>query len=128
MVPVQDDERCRTGVHWQDAISYLMIRDKLTFSQACDMLGLHRNAAACRTTTPARATAGRSAIGGLAAARRRIHRLRPEAAVEPGRRASTGLLQERRGLTEETIRKWELGFNPTKLRDGPLPGGWKAGP
>jgi DNA primase len=104
---------------WQDAIAYVQKRDSVDFRGACERLGADIREWPKLRVEPRRLSviqddtepteAWRAAAGGVVA--------QCESVLwsDTGERARR-YLHEQRGLTDETIRRWRLGYSPTDQR------------
>lgn len=119
------------GDHWQDAIAYVMQRDGSTFREACAGLG---GVAAVRT--PTSGTTGATTTLGTAVAEvpSAEWRERAEAFVSQAVAAlwsDAGFTARDwlhgRGLTDETLRRWQLGYRPADAWDDPAAWGLDGG-
>jgi len=120
------------GDRWSDAIGYIMRRDSSTFPEACAALG------GAPAILP-RATQATTAVVGAVAlvateepsaewrARAEAFVVRAEAALWSD--AGTGARDwlHGRGLTDETLHRWQLGYQPADAWDEPAAWGLDGG-
>jgi DNA primase len=120
--PFHDDKETPSlGVannHWKcfgcgrsgDAVDWLRQREGLSFREACQQLGTREPLVVATTTTGAgTASAPMPAAAWQERARKVVDACQRALASDVGARARTWL--NRRGLADETIRVWRLGFN-----------------
>ena len=108
---------CEDG-HWQDAIEYVMRRDGVDFPEACRRLGAHieqhpepRRPSPAEVEDPVPSPIWRKRAGELVA------RCEETLWSDAGTRAREWLNQ--RGLADDTLKQWGVGFNPADYDDDP---------
>src|SRR5438067_4287807 len=124
---------------WGDAIDYIRWRDGISFIDACRALGIEvtargtvrRNGLFRRENARIPATAPESSrLAGDAAEPSATWRVRGEqyvAQAEARLWSDAGVQARRwlaeRGLTEESVRRWNLGYQPADIWENPAPWG-----
>ncbi|MDP8924703.1 MAG: CHC2 zinc finger domain-containing protein [Chloroflexota bacterium] len=105
---------------WEDAIAYVRKRDDLSFDAACDVLGAEppaRRGGRPPASAPVVAPTPIPTPQWRANVRRALERCEQTLWSDEGVRARDWL--GRRGLTEETLRAWRVGYQP---QDGEISG------
>lgn len=106
--------QCSPDDHWQDAIAYVMKRESVPFAEAAQMLESNtlpvREKLPQREPEPAPETTAIWRATAQAFCQWAAERLWSDT----GARA-LAYLREGRGFTDDTIRRWGLGYNPTDL-------------
>jgi DNA primase len=121
------------GDRWQDAIAYVMRRDGSTFGEACAALGGTAGLPRTARTTPAIATTVATGATDEPSAEWQGRAAAFVAGAEAtlwsavGARARAWL--HARGLADETIRRWQLGYQAADAweRSGPVGPGRQEG-
>lgn len=109
---------CRQCGKNGDAISFLMDREQLSFAEACKRLGAEpMTTLPRRKPAPPTEKAEPTEVWGRRAADL-VNRCEANLWGEDGARARAWL--ERRGLTEETLKHWRVGFNPEDRYEDPI--------
>jgi len=102
------------GGHWLDAIDYVRRRDSLDYRQACDLLDIEGQRPQERPSPP-RPTVpqtGQVAMFDQTAALAVVGECERALWDDAGAKARVWLAG--RGITEETVRAWRLGYNPKR--------------
>jgi hypothetical protein len=112
---------CRgcTDGKWRDALAYVMRRDNLSFREACERLGdVQSFAHLATTTTPQNGKHGSHEPPSAAwqeRARAFLGYCQAQLWSDVGREGREYL--QRRGIADDTARRWGLGWNPRRLQD-----------
>ncbi|HET8626913.1 MAG TPA: primase-helicase zinc-binding domain-containing protein, partial [Thermomicrobiales bacterium] len=120
---------CSEDARWQDALAYVMRRDGLDFKSAAAMLGGAPGAPVAPHSRPAPPPAAPELAPSAAWRRRALAFVEgAERALwaEPGERARDWL--QGRGLRDDTLRAWRVGFHPADAWDDPARWGLDRGP
>ncbi len=120
--------QCSPGERWQDAIAYVQRRDGLSFRDACAALGGQPSPTSTATRTPARAMPQLPPIDDTPPpdawqkAARAYCTWAAQQLWSPAGERAIAYLRECRGLTDATIRRFGLGYQPAD--DWRAPGRW----